>query len=162
MENPGLHEPSRNHLALDESSGLGGPFVEPLEKPPWAGKPLDESLEPREPLRGPTWLGGPICPVGTGLVVFDANKTTAIPLCGNDGARQKRVYTSEGPVLRLFVQTFSDVASQSPSRNSVSALKTGTLGSNSFLIKYQGNLLASVLQTAFTLSLTRLSHPYTE
>ena len=80
----------------------------------------------------------PGCPVGTGLVVFDGNRTTAIPLCNNDGARQKRVYTSERPVLRLFIQTFTDVASQSRSKNSVSALQSSVLSATSFLIKYQG------------------------
>ena len=83
------------------------------------------------------------CPVGTGLVVFDGNRTTAIPLCGKDGARQKRVYTSEGPVLRLFVQTFADVAPQTLSRNAVSAFQTSTLGAASFLIQYQGIWLAA-------------------
>jgi len=86
-------------------------------------------------------LVGPGCPVGTGLVVFDGNRTTAIPLCNNDGARQKRVYTSEGPVLRLFIQTFTDVAPQSLSKNSVAALQTNTLSATSFLIKYQGSTI---------------------
>lgn len=86
------------------------------------------------------------CPVGTGLVVFDGNRTTAIPLCNNDAARQKRVYTSQRPVLRLFIQTFTDVASQTLSKNSVSAssLQTGPLSATSFLIKYQGTLLLSL------------------
>ena len=74
----------------------------------------------------------------TGLVVFDGNRTTAIPLCSKDGARQKRVYTSEGPVLRLFVQTFANVASQTRSRNAVSAYRTSPFGATSFLIKYEG------------------------
>ena len=80
----------------------------------------------------------PGCPVGTGLVVLDGNRTTAIPLCSNDGARQKRVYTSEGPVLRLFIQTFVDVAHETRSKNSVSALQTSALAAASFLIKYTG------------------------
>lgn len=84
------------------------------------------------------------CPVGTGLVVFDGNRTTAIPLCNTDAARQKRVYTSQRPVLRLFIQTFTDVASQTLSKNSVSALQTGPLSATSFLIKYQGRLLLSL------------------
>jgi len=74
------------------------------------------------------------CPVGTGLVVFDGNRTTAIPLCNSDAARQKRVYSSQGPVLRLFVQRFTDVTS----KNGVPALQTSTFSANSFLIKYQG------------------------
>lgn len=87
-----------------------------------------------------SWRSGvtPGCPVGTGLVVLDGNRTTAIPLCNDDGARQKRVYTSQGPVLRLFVQTFTDVARQARSKNSVSALQTGAPATSSFLIKYTG------------------------
>ena len=84
------------------------------------------------------------CPLGTGLVVFDGNRTTAVPLCNGDGTRRKRVYTSEGPVLRLFVQTFADVAAaaaQTSSKNSVSALQTGAVAATSFLIKYQSTKL---------------------
>jgi len=87
------------------------------------------------------------CPVGTGLVVFDGNRTTAIALCNNDGARQKQVYTSEGPILRLFIQTFADVASQTSRKNSVSALEVGALSANSFLIKYQGTRLSLSIKT---------------
>ena len=47
------------------------------------------------------------CPVGTGLVVFDGNRTTAVPLCSKDAARQKRVYSSQGPVLK---DQYSDVS----------------------------------------------------
>ena len=83
------------------------------------------------------------CPIGIGLVVFDGNRTTAIPLCDKDRARQKRVYTSEGPVVRVFVQTFADVAPQTHSTNAVSAFQTRTLGATSFLIKYQGMLSLS-------------------
>ena len=90
------------------------------------------------------------CVVGTGLVVLDGNRTTAIALCNNDGARQKRVYTSEGPVLRLFVQTFADVARETRSKNSVSALQSSVLSAASFLIKYTGNKLPfSLLENLF-------------
>jgi len=78
------------------------------------------------------------CAVGTALVVFDGNQTTAIPLCSKDAARQRHVYTSHGPLLRLFVQTFTGVAPQMHSKNAVSAFQTSTLGATSFLIKYQG------------------------
>lgn len=63
---------------------------------------------------------------GWGVVVLDRNLSTSLPVCAN-GYRERRVYTSAGHVIKMFVQPLNGETL----RDHVTM--------EGFIIRYQGN-----------------------
>lgn len=77
---------------------------------------------------------------GTTVVVLDRNLSTPVPVCSSDGggmggrSRERRVYTSAGSVVRLFVRSAGD-----------DHMTTTT--TEGFVIRYHGNRCSPLATT---------------